>query len=279
MGEDHRGTRPGASAGRSRVELPPLYPPVSRLALLCLGLSFVGCAMLGWYQMVTRGSLAAWAILVLFLLGLFVTEVYCAIRMLRRRQEGLAYLLVAFLLTVGPCSVSPMDPPDRRHAEYAAASSCRGQMHNVWLALQAYTWSHNERLPPPGRWCDALLEAGLLDDREILRCPSSSLDSGYALNEAVATGWLMASNDTVLLFESDVGWNAAGGRELLAARPRHTGRYATVPGDGNLEWVASGGRELRPSKSGNMEGYNFLFCDGRVRWVAAADVDSLRWEP
>jgi prepilin-type processing-associated H-X9-DG protein len=221
---------------------------VSRLALLCLALSVVGWAPLIWFAEMAPYSAAVWAAAVLFLLALFVTEVYCLARVLRRRQEGVLYLLVAFLFTVGPCA-SMGDPPDRQHAEYAAASNCRSNIHNVWLSVQHYMNAHNDELPTPQRWCDVLKEEELLDDGTILRCTRSRLDCGFALNEAAGARRPWPSYDTVLLFESDAGWNAAGGRELLAYEPRHAG------------------------------GYNFVFCDGSIRWVRAEDVDSLRWGP
>ena len=42
---------------------------------------------------------------------------------------------------------------------------------------------------------------------------------------------------TVLIFETDGGWNVAGGRELFPARSRHAGAYAVGFADGHSEMV------------------------------------------
>ena len=53
----------------------------------------------------------------------------------------------------------------------------------------------------------------------------------------------------MLIFETDGGWNVAGGRELLPARPRHSGAYVIG------------------------------FVDGHAEMVRPARLENLRWEP
>jgi prepilin-type processing-associated H-X9-DG protein len=58
---------------------------------------------------------------------------------------------------------------------------------------------------------------------------------------------------TVMFFESDAGWNAHGGPELVSINPRH-------------------GR-------GTKKSYVVAFADGHVEVVPAARLNSLRWDP
>jgi prepilin-type processing-associated H-X9-DG protein len=41
----------------------------------------------------------------------------------------------------------------------------------------------------------------------------------------------------VLIFETEGGWNLAGGRELLPAKPRHANAYTVGFADGHAEMV------------------------------------------
>ena len=54
--------------------------------------------------------------------------------------------------------------------------------------------------------------------------------------------------DTVMLFESDTGWNAVGGSEMMAAH-RHC------------------------------SGLNVAFVDGSVEYVEYKNIGKLRWNP
>jgi len=96
--------------------------------------------------------------------------------------------------------------------------------HKV-VALQMYEAEYGA-LPPADRWCDAL---GPEDGGDSwFMCPERPrLGCGYAFNSALSGGSLDGIRDpehTVLLFESDRGWNAAGDASLLPPEPRHGGR-------------------------------------------------------
>ena len=56
-------------------------------------------------------------------------------------------------------------------------------------------------------------------------------------------------SDTVVLFESDAGWNASGGVELMITQPRHGDR-----------WVVG-------------------YADGSVHQLTAAQLSTLKWNP
>lgn len=79
-------------------------------------------------------------------------------------------------------------------------------------------------LPPAASWCDCLSEYAYGEEDFV--CPARpDLRSGYAMNRALGSMRLEDIQTplhlTVLVFESDAGWNANGGPELLPSKPRH----------------------------------------------------------
>jgi hypothetical protein len=111
---------------------------------------------------------------------------------------------------------------------------CSSSLESVTTALAMYSedWG---RQPPAGKWSDATRIA-LPEGYE---CPESHAPCGYARNEVLAD--LPASEvtepaRTVMLFESDRGWNAEGGPELLPDFPRHYYGDHIAFADGRVKW-------------------------------------------
>jgi len=110
---------------------------------------------------------------------------------------------------------------------------CRKTLSALALAVLMYTDSNEDVLPTKG-WSDAALSQIRTD--VVFRCPEApGLRSAYAFNHALAGRNIKTvphPERTVLLSESDLGWNGAGGREALVARPRHRGKdvFAFVDG-------------------------------------------------
>jgi hypothetical protein len=71
------------------------------------------------------------------------------------------------------------------------------------------------------------------------------------------------ADTTIMLFESDRGWNATGGAELLPNKPRHDGgdRYALA--DGQTHWIMRKGWDAQ----------------GRRHWEKAPKGDWVIWKP
>jgi prepilin-type processing-associated H-X9-DG protein len=67
--------------------------------------------------------------------------------------------------------------------------------------------------------------------------------------KGVSLGKVKSPGETVLIFETDGGWNLSGGPELLLNTPRHS-QSITVG-----------------------------FADGHVEQVKPARVEQLRWDP
>ena len=101
---------------------------------------------------------------------------------------------------------------------------CCNNVESLAIGLQMYAADFGA-FPPADSWCDKTLE--YTGNRAVFGCPErSDLPCGYAYNSALSElrpDEITDPDHTIIVFESDRGWNAAGGRELLVARPRHGG--------------------------------------------------------
>jgi len=160
------------------------------------------------------------------------------------------------------------------------ALRCRSNMNQLWKSLAHYAEEHDGCLPTHETWCDALYPSRvpdpgvfvcpkLADDRKrawffwigglrkLLGAPTLPRCS-YAFNSRLSGLALKTlEQPTVVLFESDAGWNAPGGPADVVE-----GRHA------NVEQPAPG------------NGYSFfVFTDGHVEMCRPDEVKALRWEP
>ena len=104
--------------------------------------------------------------------------------------------------------------------------TCMSNTRLLSLATRAYAEDHHGAFRPARDWCDAI-RPYLKDDAPYI-CPAAAghSRSSYAFNSAVAgmsDRAIEAPERTVAIFESDAGWNAAGGQNLLPTHPRHRG--------------------------------------------------------
>ena len=157
----------------------------------------------------------------------------------------LSGLFVVVLVTMAwPLLVRPHEPPP--------VHQCLANVKNLAIALNMYLADYNAP-PDPRRWCDQLLD--YVKNKDVYRCPEArGSEYGYALNTGVgnvnrdAARHYGPAGDVVSIFESDRGWNAHGGRELLPAQPRH------------------------------LDGDNYGFLDGHAKWFEREGADKLRWK-
>lgn len=168
----------------------------------------------------------------------------------RLRGQGLA---IAGICTSGcatmllPIMAAMLFPVFARARESARKAVCLSNVKNVCLALQMYAGDNGGMYPDGRSWCDAV--AGYAPNKEVFVCPKQSerdLTSGYALNQELSkadTASIEDSQGTIALFESDRGWNAVGGWDLLTETPRHLGGDVFGYVDGHSDWVI---REAAP---------------------------------
>jgi hypothetical protein len=150
-----------------------------------------------------------------------------------KRSSRLGCVLAALALAIVLALVWPMLPRPE------PSRICLSNVKNISLALQMYLADNDDRLPPAGGWCDRIDE--YMWTRDVYRCEQAEeLDCAFAYNAAlggVSLASLSNRAETVVIFESDAGWNAVGGRELLPDEPRHLGGDHYGFADGFARWL------------------------------------------
>jgi prepilin-type processing-associated H-X9-DG protein len=157
--------------------------------------------------------------------------------MARRRGFTLwDVLIVGFLVLVVLIMVYPVFVRERG----SRINVCLSNVKNIALAIQMYVVDNGSHFPPAPIWCDALDE--YVKNRDVFRCPQARGKSGwdYAFNAALDRQdfeKLRKPEATVVIFESDLGRNASGGRRDLPAVPRHLNGDNYGFADGHASWA------------------------------------------
>jgi prepilin-type processing-associated H-X9-DG protein len=146
-------------------------------------------------------------------------------------RVGAATLLVAFL------SLAYLMYPRQR--DPSRTSHCLSNVANLCMVFEMYRADNGDRFPPNTNWRE--VKETYLYGPEVFVCQAAPyLSCGYAFNASLVG---LSSADihdpvrTVVIFESDRGWNAAGGPELLPEEPRHNGGHNFGYLDGHAAWV------------------------------------------
>ena len=156
-----------------------------------------------------------------------------------------------FLLFVIPLSAAMILPALAKAKQRALSIQCINNMRQLSLAAHMYAAEHGDRLPSSENWCDAEKQY-VGGNTRVYQCPAAdSADRcDYAFNSQLSGVELKNANpQTVLIFESDPGWNSSGGSELMLKASRHGRTFAVA------------------------------FVDGHVEQVTYARLAQLRWEP
>ena len=140
-------------------------------------------------------------------------------------------------------------PALARAKQRAQTINCINNLKQLGLAVRIYASDHNDLMPPTATWCDAIQSN--VGSPNVFQCPSEpGQRCAYAFNSNL-DGKKVNEVDpqTVLLFESNAGWNGSGGTNVM--KP-HQHRNRTV---------------------------NVAFADGSVRQLPRSQLNTLRWEP
>ena len=126
--------------------------------------------------------------------------------------------------------------------EMGKRTYCISKMKGVGLAIRVYAQNNSDRFPS-AKWCDDIVEDSTeyfgtnCDITQAFHCPSTPKRQfcGYAMNRRVVGKYCeQIPVDTVLLFESDAGWNAVGGPEIAA---HHHVCMNVILADGSVQEV------------------------------------------
>ena len=163
-------------------------------------------------------------------------------------------IVSAIFLFMIPIFAAMLLPALAAAKQKAQQINCLNNEKQLSLAVKIYSSDNTNQYPPAATWCDAIHP--MVGSEKVFKCPAANAAArcDYAYN-AKLDGLDESKVDpqTVVIFESDAGWNAHGGSELLPPSARH-GRRA------KNEYVVA-------------------FADGHVEVVPATRLDSLRWNP
>jgi hypothetical protein len=140
-------------------------------------------------------------------------------------------------------------PALARAKQKAQTINCVNNLKQLALAVKIYAVDHNGQLSSAASWCDAI--QGNVGSPKVFQCPAEpGLRCAYAFNanlDGKKEGEI--NPQTVLLFESDAGWNGTGGAGSLKPH-KHSSRTVSV-----------------------------VLADGAVMQVPRSQLGTLRWEP
>ena len=159
-------------------------------------------------------------------------------------------IVSAIFLLMIPFFAAMLLPALAAAKQKAQSVYCVNNVKQLSVALRIYAGDNQNHYPAATNWCDAIRSD--VGTTNVFHCPADFSGSrcSYAFNtrlSGVEDG--KADPNTVMIFEADAGWNAAGGRELMLAKPRH----------GHLVVVG--------------------FADGHVEQVRESRLPELRWDP
>jgi hypothetical protein len=167
------------------------------------------------------------------------------------RGVALAGIIVSavFMLLIPVAMLLPVLAAAKQRAMEIRSLSNEKQLA---MAVQIYASNHTNHLPPAATWCDAI-NATAGQPTVFIR-PGSDPASrcGYAFN--VALDGLDESGinpHTVMIFESDTGWNANGGPEIMRSSGYGSRAHSAV----------------------------VAFADGSVQQIPQSQLGNLRWNP
>ena len=157
----------------------------------------------------------------------------------------------AFLL-FAPIMAAMLLPALAKAKQKTSSIQCMNNLKQLSLGIIMYANDNKDVFPSGTSWCDLIMPYEKASQPFVCPQGKPGQRSHYAFNAKLAGRQLkdvQAPAETVLVFETDGGWNMAGGRELLPAIPRHGGAHAIG------------------------------FADGHVEIVRPARLQKLRWEP
>jgi hypothetical protein len=236
-----------ATKAAAPIAPPPLPAAVSAAPAKTSGMA-IASLVLGILGMFTCGITA--------LIGL----IFGIIAMVKVKTSGgklggsgiaLAGVIVSgIFLVMIPIYAALMLPALAAAKQRAQVINCVNNEKQLALAVRLYSGDNKDQLPPAATWCDAIQpEVGTT---KIFHCPADFSGSrcSYAFNAKL--GGMDGSKinpHTVMIFESDGGWNANGGSELMIGRPRHARVFVVA------------------------------FADGSVQQLQKSQLNTLRWDP
>ncbi|HEX5221120.1 MAG TPA: DUF4190 domain-containing protein [Verrucomicrobiae bacterium] len=130
--------------------------------------------------------------------------------------------------------------------------TCLNNVRQINLALIIHAQANTNTYPSAATWCDSIQSNLISTGAFKCKVADPSHRCHYAFNaklDGLSTDEIKNPAQTVLVFETDGGWNLSGGSELKPKQSRH-GRMVAVG-----------------------------FVDGHAEMVEASRLSQLQWEP
>jgi len=177
-------------------------------------------------------------------------------------------IILGLVVSAGAASVGVVAAAIGGAPEVAHKMICLAKVKTVTAAMEMYLADNDGAFPSADTWCDTVgsyLQTGT--DKHVFECPSvPELRCGYAYNAALSgmrRDDLSDRANTILLFESDKGWNAADGSDILPNAPRHLGGDNGSFADGHARWLSRATVIPGEMRSGWLKAYR---RDDHIRW-------------
>jgi hypothetical protein len=140
------------------------------------------------------------------------------------------------LLLMIPLQAAILLPALAKAKQRALTIQCVNNMKQLTIAVRMYSGDNAGHLPPAKTWCDAIKPFAGSD--RVFKCPAANPGDrcDYAFNSRLdGMDEKDINPNTVLLFETEDGWNANGGQELMPPRSRHGRLYVVALADGSIQ--------------------------------------------
>jgi hypothetical protein len=226
---------PELAAALKSATPPPLPPSMSAAPAKTSGLA-VTSLILGILGVFTCGITALFGLV----LGIIaMVKVRNSGGKMRGGGIALAGTIVSgILLFMLPIFAAMMLPALAAAKQKAQAINCVNNEKQLALAIRIYSGDNKDRFPPAATWCDAIKTyAG---SEKVFKCPAANSSSrcDYAFNAKLDGMEESKINpQTVMIYESDSGWNANGASELMIGKPRHARMFVVALADGSVQQV------------------------------------------
>jgi len=151
-----------------------------------------------------------------------------------------------FMIPIYAAMLLPALAAAKQKAELIA---CVNNEKQLALAMRIYSDDNKGQFPPAATWCDAIKSS--VGSDKVFKCPAANPGSrcDYAFNVKLdGMDQNKINPQTVMIFESDGGWNANGGSELMIGKPRHARTFVVAFADGSVQ-------ELRASQLNALHWY------------------------
>ena len=144
-------------------------------------------------------------------------------------------IVSAIFVVMIPMFAAMLLPAFAAAKQKAEAINCVNNEKELALTVRMYSDNHTNQLPTAATWCDIIKDNG--GSEKNFKCAAANPGSrcDYAFNAKLDGMDESKVNPlTVMIFESDAGWNANGGPELMIGKPRHARMFVVAFADGSV---------------------------------------------